>query len=62
MNNESLTIDNNGFAFDTFTIQDTADNNLVVDGRINTTDFKNYAFDLKVNADNFQVINTTKKS
>ncbi len=61
VNNESLTIDNNGFAFDTFTIQDTADNNLVVDGRINTTDFKNYAFDLKVNADNFQVLNTTKK-
>lgn len=61
VNNESLTIDNNGFAFDTFTIQDTANNDLVIDGRINTTDFKNYAFALKVNADNFQVLNTTKK-
>lgn len=61
INNESLTIDNNGFAFDTFTILDSADNNLVVDGRINTTDFSNYAFDLKVNAENFQAINTTKK-
>lgn len=61
INNESLTIDNNGFAFDTFIVQDTADNNLVVDGRINTTDFKSYAFALNVNADNFQALNTTKK-
>ena len=61
INDESLTIDNNGFGFDTFTIQDTANNDLVIDGRINTTDFKNYAFGLKVNADNFQVLNSTKK-
>lgn len=61
VNNESLIIDNNGFAFNTFTVQDTADNNLIVDGRINTIDFKTYAFDLKVNADNFQALNTTKK-
>ncbi len=61
VNNESLTIDNDGFAFDTFIVQDSANNNLVVDGRVNTIDFKTYAFDLKVNADNFQVINTTKQ-
>ncbi len=61
INNESLTIDNKGFAFDTFIVKDTADNELVVDGRINTADFKKYAFALKVNADNFQALNTTKK-
>ena len=61
VDNESLTIDNKGFAFNNFIIQDTADNNLVIDGRVNTTNFKDYAFDLKVNADNFQVLNTTKK-
>ncbi|MDB5223061.1 MAG: translocation/assembly module TamB [Chitinophagaceae bacterium] len=61
INNESLTIDNNGFAFDTFIVQDSTNNNLVVDGRVNTVDFRNYAFNLKVNADNFQVMNTTKK-
>ena len=61
VDNESLTIDNTGFAFNNFIIQDTADNNLVIDGRVNTTNFKDYAFDLKVNADNFQVLNTTKK-
>ena len=61
VDNESLTIDNTGFAFNNFIIQDTADNNLVIDGRVNTTNFKDYAFKLKVNADNFQVLNTTKK-
>ena len=61
VDNESLTIDNTGFAFNNFIIQDTADNNLVIDGRVNTTNFKEYAFNLKVNADNFQVLNTTKK-
>ncbi|MGI8582857.1 MAG: translocation/assembly module TamB domain-containing protein [Chitinophagaceae bacterium] len=61
VNNESITIDNDGIGFDTFTIKDTADNNLIIDGRINTTDFKNYAFNLKVNADNFQALNSTKK-
>ncbi len=61
INNENLTIDNNGFAFDSFIVKDSADNELIVDGRVNTADFTNYAFDLKVNADNFQVLNTTKK-
>ncbi|MDQ6756573.1 MAG: translocation/assembly module TamB domain-containing protein, partial [Bacteroidota bacterium] len=61
VNDESVTIDNKGIGFDTFTIQDTADNDLVIDGRVNTTDFKNYAFNLTVNANNFQAINTTKK-
>ena len=61
INDESLTIDNDGFAFNNFLIQDSADNNLLVDGRINTIDLTHYAFNLKVNADNFQVLNTTKK-
>ena len=60
VNNESLTIDNDGFAFDTFIVQDNADNNLVVDGRMNTVNFHNYEFNLKVNADNFQIMNTAK--
>jgi hypothetical protein len=61
INNESLTIDNDGFAFDNFIVQDSSNNNLVVDGRINTINFNNYEFNLKVNADNFQVMNTVKK-
>ena len=61
INNESLTIDNTGFVFDNFIIQDTANNNLVLDGRVNLIDLTHYGFNLKVNSDNFQVLNTTKK-
>lgn len=61
INNENLTIDNNGFAFNTFTIQDSANNDLIIDGRVNTTNFTEYGFALTVDADNFQVINSTKK-
>ena len=61
INDESLVIDNDGFAFDSFIIQDTANNNLVIDGRVNTPNFSDYEFALKVNADNFQALNTTKK-
>ncbi len=61
IDNESLTIDNNGFDFNTFIIKDSAGNALELDGRVNTTDFSNYAFDLKLNADNFQALNTTKQ-
>ena len=59
---ESIAIINNkGIEFNSFTIRDTAYNALVIDGSVSTTDFLNYSFDLKVKADNFQAINSTKK-
>ncbi len=54
-------INNKGFELHNFSIHDTANNAIVIDGAVNTTDFFNYSFDLKVNADNFQAINSTKK-
>ena len=54
-------INNKGILLNTFTIRDTANNAIVIDGMLNTTDFYNYVFDLKINADNFQAINSTKK-
>lgn len=61
INDQSVKIDNNGIAFNAFTVQDSANNDLVIDGRINTTNYKDYGFNLKINADNFQALNTTKK-
>ncbi len=59
---ESVAIINNkGIQLNTFTITDTANNSLVIDGAVNTPDFINYGFDLKVRADNFQAINSTNK-
>ena len=54
-------INNEGIILNTFTIHDTANNAIVLDGAINTPDFFNYTFNLKINADNFQAINSTKK-
>lgn len=54
-------INNKGIEINKFTIRDTINNAIVIDGVINTPDFFNYNFDLKVNADNFQAINSTKK-
>jgi Uncharacterized protein conserved in bacteria len=61
VDNETVTVDNSGFTFDTFTIKDLDNNDLVINGKISTTDFSNYGLDLTVNAENFQAINTTKK-
>jgi hypothetical protein len=54
-------INNKGILLNTFTIRDTANNAIVIDGMLNTTDFYNYVFDLKIDAKNFQAINSTKK-
>lgn len=55
-------INNKGIELNTFTIRDTTNNAIVIDGAINTTDFFNYSFNLKINADNFQAINSTRKN
>jgi translocation and assembly module TamB len=61
IDNETLQVTENGFAFDNFTIKDTANNALNLDGTVSTTNFINYNFDLDVNARNFRAVNTTKK-
>ncbi len=54
-------INNKGIEFDTFTIRDTSNNAIVIDGAVNTPDFLNYTFDLKINARNFQAVNSTNR-
>jgi hypothetical protein len=58
---EELMVTDNGFQFNDFVIRDTANQTMRLNGEITTTNFSNYAFDLDVKADNFQVLNTTKK-
>ena len=59
---ESVAIINNkGIELNKFSITDTANNALTINGAINSTDFINYSFNLKVRADNFQAINSTSK-
>ena len=54
-------INNKGVLFNKFTIRDTTNNTLVIDGAVNTTDFFNYTFNLTLKANQFQAINSTVK-
>ena len=58
---EKIDVTENGFHFNDFVIKDTANNELKLNGTIQTPNFINYNFDFDLNANNFQVLNTTKK-
>ena len=60
--NENIDIDNQGIHFNNFTMRDTRNKTAILDGDILTTDFKNYTFDLNLNALGFQAVNTPKKT
>jgi hypothetical protein len=61
IDNEKLTVTENGFVFDAFSIRDSANNALTINGNVSTTNFINYKFGLDVDADNFRAVNTTSK-
>lgn len=58
---QQLVVREDGFHFNDFTVNDSANNTLVLDGTALTPNFTNYNFDLTLKADNFEMINTTKK-
>ncbi|NLR78954.1 translocation/assembly module TamB domain-containing protein [Chitinophaga eiseniae] len=53
---EDILIDENGIQLNNLVIADSLNNELVVDGRINTKDLTNYRFNLNVTADNFMAL------
>lgn len=59
--NETLKIDNKGLYMDNFTVRDENRNKLVLTGKVGTESFVNPTFDIKVNANDFQVLNATKE-
>jgi len=59
---ERVNINQAGILFDTFTIRDSTNNTLILDGYAYTSNFINYRFDLDINASNFQAINSTKRN
>ncbi|MFB6455984.1 translocation/assembly module TamB domain-containing protein [Chitinophaga sp. Hz27] len=54
--NEDIVIDDRGILFNNVVIADSLKDEMVVNGRINTRDFKRYSFNLNVNADNFMAL------
>jgi hypothetical protein len=61
LDNEKLTVTEDGLIFKSFSIKDSANNTLNLNGTISTTNFVNYRFNLYVNATNFLLLNSTKQ-
>lgn len=57
---EKIAVSQDGFVFDNFTIRDSANNALTIDGNVLTSNFINYNFDLDVTARDFEVLNSSK--
>ncbi len=58
---DSIGFDEEGFNFNHFTLLDSAGNKAVLNGNIFTKDFKNYRFDLTLNAEDFRLVNAPKE-
>jgi hypothetical protein len=59
--NDAITFENQKIIFKKFTIKDEKNNDLSIDGLINTTSLDNLAFDLAIDAKNFKAINSKAK-
>lgn len=59
--NDAVSFSNDAIVFDRFTIKDEKDNDLVINGEINSSNFNNFGFDLTLDADNFQALNSKQK-
>jgi hypothetical protein len=57
-NQEKITFNNDIITFDKFTLNDENDNELYVDGTIQSPDFKNYNFGLTIVANDFRAIHS----
>jgi len=60
IDNEKISVTENGFVFDNFTIRDSSSNALTINGNVLTSNFINYDLNLDVQARNFEVMNSTK--
>lgn len=58
---QSISINNKGMYLNKFNVRDEKDNTFIVDGAILTNNFSNPDFDLKINAKNFNVLNSTEQ-
>jgi len=61
IDNERLRFNEEGIRFDSFALTDSAGNKLSVDGMLYTSNYIDYRFNLDVDADDFQALNSTSK-
>lgn len=58
---EQIAVNDRGIIFDQFVIRDSLNNTLTLDGQAFTTNFKNYQFNFRIRANNFQALNSTRQ-
>lgn len=61
MMNDKMVFSGNSIALDDFKIKDENDNNLALNGVIDSRDYANLGFDLRLDADNFKAVNSKEK-
>ncbi|MCW4470156.1 translocation/assembly module TamB domain-containing protein [Flavobacterium sp. MFBS3-15] len=59
--NDNITVNESGIRFDNFDIEDEKNNQLTINGTIATTDYRDFAFNLTVDAENFRAVNSKAK-
>ena len=59
--NDKIVFISDAILFDNFIIKDEKDNPLTINGKINSANFRNFGFDLALDADNFKAINSKAK-
>ena len=59
--NDKITFNEEGMEFKNFSLSDSEKNTLLLRGKIDTPNYSDFAFNLRVNADNFKVTNSTAK-
>jgi TamB, inner membrane protein subunit of TAM complex len=59
--NDKIVFSNNQITLNKFKIKDEKNNDLIIDGKINSSDFSNLGFDLSIDADNFNAVNSKEK-
>ena len=59
--NDKITFTNDLILFDRFVIKDESDNELVINGKIDSQNYSNLGFDLAIDAENFKAVNSKAK-
>ncbi|MFW0716171.1 translocation/assembly module TamB domain-containing protein [Pedobacter sp. N23S346] len=59
MPNEKISFTNEGIAFNNFTLIDSLNQKATINGKVLTTDYRNYRFGLDIKMNNFRAINST---
>ena len=59
MPNEKISFTNEGISFNNFTLIDSLNQKATINGKVYTTDFRNYRFGLDIRTNNFRALNST---